>query len=905
MKRLFAAFMAFFMTVQFFAVVSASDISENGGMAETENVLSCPVSEDMEITAIGYERYPKKEGENKGYYKFFSVVKEKEYIEKIVASLEKANVVSPDKNKPFIGNKYYTEVINIQYSDGTICKIDIDGNKMLVDGEEYRVYGLSGVDEIALEAETDKRPALEYEFPVYGLYVEGEILKLDGDVWYNGRTYGVSGEVVQESVAFDVDDVDIAGYILWLINSDAEPYDEDVMGEILHSRDVGTKFIVGFSNGSVSHITIDFCSAKRVLLSVYYNGYDHISICYMLPYDKAVKIAEVITDASDGTLESVDAEYASRSIAENFYRGCERVENISGADVVGESLDEICEIRFFDCKYADDKKSAQCKIYNIEGTGACAEVVKRLKSLTLGRIGGAAFGGAIDYTMLSLTDGHGNSHLLYFTAGILYSDKDYYKYDLGKFTNFKKFMDEFEGKTVFDPFGEDMNGTALKDTVMALYSITASTNRISVSAENKYPARSREEASLDFGYETMDTEYLEKMLELLGECGISRSPVDGISPKYSKVEICFSPGSDSLEAFSDGSITYRGEKYYGDLTEFCRAVYELRAEETGKSLFIPDNVLLPENAVLDPYSGDAVSFTLKHKNYEVTVTDEDAIANISAFARNYLSFVKTEREFEPDSEEDEYELFAECRDGTVSNMYFFISGNNIIVYDNGTYIAEDEEAFTRFIRFFEFYAKSDSIKISPWAKSELGKAVSYGFCGIGDFSDDYSKKLTRLEVCDILVYPVNDILGISAVCIEPSYSDVYSQSVYDLTSVGAVEGKDAIMIDGAVWKRIFAPDDLVTREELAKIVCGIYRGGDYEDYIEYKEDFEIPAVVKTSFNDDGDISDWAKPYVEMAKNLGIFKGDDLGNFNPKANCTKEEVVAVGVRLYEMMLEKAK
>lgn len=902
MKRLFVVVMAFLM-MQAFVCVWAKDAGEASTSVKAGDVLSDLVSDEKEISAVGYERHPTKVGEDEGYCSFFSAVREKEYIDRIVKVLREANVTDLSENKPYAGSKYYTEVIKVQYSDGTICKIDIDGNKMLVDGEEYRVYGLSGVDEIALEAETDKRPALEYEFPVYGLYVEGEILKLDGDVWYNGRTYGVSGEVVQESVAFDVDDVDIAGYILWLINSGAVPYDEDVMGEILHSRDVGTSFTVGFSNGSVSHITIDFFSAKRVLLSVYYNGYNHISICYMLPYDKAVEIAGVITDASDGTLESVDAEYASRSIAENFYRECERVENINGADVVGDSLDEICEIRFFDCKYADDKKSAQCKIYNIEGTGACAEVVKRLKSLTLERIGGAAFGGAIDYTMLSLTDGHGNSHLLYFTAGILKSDKNYYKYNFGEFTNFKKFMDEFEGKTVFDPFGEDMNGTALKDTVMALYPITASTNRISVSAENKYPARSREEASLDFGYETMDTEYLERILELLGECGISRSPVDGISPKYSKVEICFSPGSDSLEAFSDGSITYRGEKYYGDLTEFCKAVYELRAEETGKSLFIPDNVLLPENAVLDPYSGDAVSFTLKHKNYEVTVTDEDVIANISAFARNYLSFVKTEREFEPDSDEDEYELFAECRDGTVSNMYFFISGNNIIVYDNGTYIAEDEEAFTRFIRFFEFYAKSDSIKISPWAKSELGKAVSYGFCGIGDFSDDYSKKLTRLEVCDILVYPVHNIVGVYGITDASYYNDIRNMNVDLLTFIRAVDGKGVIEVDGAVWKRIFAPDDLVTREELAKMVCGIYRGGDYEYFSGYKADFELPEVTKTSFNDDGDISDWAKPYVEMAKNLGIFKGDDLGNFNPKANCTKEEVVAVAVRLYDMMLER--
>ncbi len=871
-------------------------------MIETENVLSCPVSEDMEITAIGYERYPKKEGENKGYYKFFSAVKEKEYIERIVARLEKANVVSPDKNKPFIGNKYYTEVINIQYSDGTICKIDIDGNKMLVDGEEYRVYGLSGVDEIALEAERKKRPAFEYEVQIYGMWVESKILKLDGNTWYNGRPYGVSGEVVQESVVFDVGDIDIENYILWLINSDAEPYDEDVMGEILHSRDVGTSFTVGFSNGSEDgSITIGFCSAKRVLLMVSYGCLDAVTDYYMLPYDKAVKIAEVIMDASDGTLESVkDIEAETNKLIEKFYSKSEKIENIILSEFITDNLDEIYKIRYIDCEYTDGEISEH-KIYGIEGISVCAEVVKELEKVQIKKTDEAAFSDGTSYTILHFTNWKGYTNLLVFANGILEYRDEYYTYNTAELEALGEFLDSFEKKTVEDPYDDGMKDTALSKDMEILCANPGSVDKVVFSVDDGFTARSREQAYFDFYYETTDPEYIVKILEALSGCSISKGLKVLIPAEYPTATLKFETknGEYVITAVSEGGISYRGSTYYSDITEFCKAIYEFRADQAENSLLFGKKSGYVQ---MDPFANNTVKYTLKHKDFEVSVSDKDAISNISVFARNWISLEKSDIEYDADGRE--YELVAEYADGEKGSICFYASGADIIVRGSGNvYTVYNTDTFTRFIRFFEFYAKSDNIKISLWAKPELEKAVSYGFCGIGDFSDDYSKKLTRLEVCDILVYPVNDIIGISTACIEPSYSDVYSQSVYDLTSVGAVEGKDAIMIDGAVWKRIFAPDDLVTREELAKIVCGIYRGGDYEYFSGYKADFELPEVTKTSFNDDGDISDWAKPYVEMAKNLGIFKGDDLGNFNPKANCTKEEVVAVAVRLYDMMLER--
>ena len=66
---------------------------------------------------------------------------------------------------------------------------------------------------------------------------------------------------------------------------------------------------------------------------------------------------------------------------------------------------------------------------------------------------------------------------------------------------------------------------------------------------------------------------------------------------------------------------------------------------------------------------------------------------------------------------------------------------------------------------------------------------------------------------------------------------------------------------------------------------------------------DVPTDEEKKFSDIS--GHWAEADIIAMTDKNIVKGDDMGNFNPKANCTKEEVVAVGVRLYEMMLERAK
>lgn len=102
------------------------------------------------------------------------------------------------------------------------------------------------------------------------------------------------------------------------------------------------------------------------------------------------------------------------------------------------------------------------------------------------------------------------------------------------------------------------------------------------------------------------------------------------------------------------------------------------------------------------------------------------------------------------------------------------------------------------------------------------------------------------------------------------------KSVYEK---GIVNG---IMIDD---KPMFLPDNNMTREEFAVIVC---------NYLGLKAN-EMTDHDLTAFNDYETISEWAKPYVATAFKAGVLNGKADGeniNFAPKDTLTRAEAMTV-------------
>jgi len=84
----------------------------------------------------------------------------------------------------------------------------------------------------------------------------------------------------------------------------------------------------------------------------------------------------------------------------------------------------------------------------------------------------------------------------------------------------------------------------------------------------------------------------------------------------------------------------------------------------------------------------------------------------------------------------------------------------------------------------------------------------------------------------------------------------------------------------------FAPNEPVTREEMAKMISlALSKAGKVS----------LSAIPTISFKDDSSISAWAKKYVAVVVENGIMEGRGNSTFAPKANATRAEVATVIVR----------
>lgn len=170
---------------------------------------------------------------------------------------------------------------------------------------------------------------------------------------------------------------------------------------------------------------------------------------------------------------------------------------------------------------------------------------------------------------------------------------------------------------------------------------------------------------------------------------------------------------------------------------------------------------------------------------------------------------------------------------------------------------------------------------SIWAKNDISRAVEEGL--VPEHSRiDYIRDITRLEAAHITANFIN-INGVQReYYITTPFRDINDSSVKYLWKQKIMIGKSDMM---------FCPYDLINREEFAKVLYNTY---------EFLCGDVIQNVQDIQYNDQNSISDWALESVNQLTALGIFKGDEEGNFDPKKNITKEEVIIAMLRLNDML-----
>jgi N-acetylmuramoyl-L-alanine amidase CwlA len=105
--------------------------------------------------------------------------------------------------------------------------------------------------------------------------------------------------------------------------------------------------------------------------------------------------------------------------------------------------------------------------------------------------------------------------------------------------------------------------------------------------------------------------------------------------------------------------------------------------------------------------------------------------------------------------------------------------------------------------------------------------------------------------------------------------------------------KNAIEITFYLMKTYDIPIDRVVRHyDASRKICPgtMYDNGNWTGWINFKN--ILKARILDMFNDENEISDYAKPSVDRLGQLGVFKGDNNGNFNPKNAITREDMACV-------------
>ena len=107
---------------------------------------------------------------------------------------------------------------------------------------------------------------------------------------------------------------------------------------------------------------------------------------------------------------------------------------------------------------------------------------------------------------------------------------------------------------------------------------------------------------------------------------------------------------------------------------------------------------------------------------------------------------------------------------------------------------------------------------------------------------------------------------------------------------GAVGWADAVGIMNGKGDGIFDPEAPITREEMMTVLAG---------YAEYKG-VGLESISAVIFDDDGEISAWAKEPVMTMKSNGVVVGKGGNCFAPKDDTTRAEAAQILVNYIDLI-----
>ncbi len=174
---------------------------------------------------------------------------------------------------------------------------------------------------------------------------------------------------------------------------------------------------------------------------------------------------------------------------------------------------------------------------------------------------------------------------------------------------------------------------------------------------------------------------------------------------------------------------------------------------------------------------------------------------------------------------------------------------------------------------------------SNWAKPEVDEARGKNLI-VSEADQNYQSFITRELFCKLIVQMIEQQRGtpISTIITNP-FVDTSSEAVVKAYQTGIVKG---------ISETQFAPNNLITRQEVAIMMMRAFRVLDQINNTSYTQNVNTSGIV---FNDQAKIADWAINDVREAFVLGIVKGVGDNTINPLGNTTIEQSILLSLRLF--------
>ena len=154
-----------------------------------------------------------------------------------------------------------------------------------------------------------------------------------------------------------------------------------------------------------------------------------------------------------------------------------------------------------------------------------------------------------------------------------------------------------------------------------------------------------------------------------------------------------------------------------------------------------------------------------------------------------------------------------------------------------------------------------------------------------------------------------DTVTTRAMVVQVLYAFADKPSVEGLTCPLTDVAPGAWYSDAVIWgyncgvtkgfeDNTFRPDNIISRQELAVMICGMLFG---DDSILDKDDIKLALGT---FEDGDQIASWAREAVAVCRISGLMVGDNNGCFRPDAGLTRAELAQVFCTLYTTELSFA-